>query len=849
MRFELRDYQRKAARDVLVNLELGLDNHQRFGKNSAFSLSALTGAGKTVIATAVIEAMLHGSADLDTEPNRTAAFLWATDDPSLNRQTMDRMLDASDVLAVGQLIEIDETFDQRTFEAGNVYFLNTQKLGKATGYVRSGTDAREHSIWDTVANTVRADSVDLVLVLDEAHKGMRPQKDKKSLVRQLIDGPPPVPVVWGISATVERFEEAMKQTAGRTRLENVKVDNELIRASGLVKDQIVLDNPDEKGTFHTTLLRDAVRDVVEMERRWHRYTTENELPPVLPLMVAQLPDKIEEDEAKLAERLQIVHSEWPDLRDDGVVHVFGERATLHVGGRKIRYVAPERIQDDDSIRVVLAKEAISTGWDCPRAEVLYSERSGRDDTRIAQLIGRIVRTPLAQRILGDERLGQVSCYLPEFDRDAVDRVIDRLRTGDDSTTADVVRKTGDFSRVRELEEAGVFDFMTQLPCLPTPQPLADPVRRAKKLASHLSGDKVVEGAHKALTARLNERMDGLLAEHAKDVAANVKDIMRVDLERTTVDLYNTSGSGEGSIGTITRTQAYSRTDAKNVDDAFKVQARMIKEGVANDYLKHRIAVAARDGEVDMVDVKAEVAALVMVEGVVDRVREAADAWVQKMLDDHRVQIKALTDDRRNNYLDVRAQSTTVERVDLLMPEIVTATTEIIKDGQGEKVEMRTGHIFADANGLFPAKLNDWETEVVEAEQKRPNFVGWYRNPSTAGDTALRIAYRRDEKWASLQPDFIVISRRQDDTLAASIVDPHGDHLADALSKLKALADYAEQFGPDGTGEVLRVESVAKVGDELRVLDLTEASVREAVRSFDEAKVTPLYSSELSATYK
>src|SRR5690606_1804173 len=181
------------------------------------------------------------------------------------------------------------------------------------------------------------------------------------------------------------------------------------------------------------------------------------------------------------------------------------------------------------------------------------------------------------------------------------------------------------------------------------------------------------------------------------------------------------------------------------------------------------------------------------------------------LAEYRVEIRSLTDDKRNHYLAVQAQSTKVERVDLLVPDVVNATTETITaDGESKVVELHEGHIYADAAGKFPAKLNDWEKEVVKAETKRDSFVGWYRNPSSARDTALRIAYWSEGKWASLQPDFIIISRKADGELAVSIVDPHGDHLADALPKLKALADYAERFGPGGTGEVLRVESVAKV---------------------------------------
>ena len=83
-------------------------------------------------------------------------------------------------------------------------------------------------------------------------------------------------------------------------------------------------------------------------------------------------------------------------------------------------------------------------------------------------------------------------------------------------------------------------------------------------------------------------------------------------------------------------------------------------------------------------------------------------------------------------------------------------------------------------------------------------------------------------------------------MGASIVDPHGDHLADARAKLRALADYAEHHGD----EFVRIESVARVGDgSLRSLDLTESSVREAVRAFEGGKVTALYESQHARPYQ
>src|SRR5215211_2776303 len=127
MRYDLLDYQREAAIGVLDNLVRGRDDWNRYRSLSSFALSAITGAGKTVIASAVIEAILHGSSDLGVEADPRATFLWVTDDPALNRQTRNKMLDASDLLAPARLIILDNDFLDQQLSPGRVYFLNVQK--------------------------------------------------------------------------------------------------------------------------------------------------------------------------------------------------------------------------------------------------------------------------------------------------------------------------------------------------------------------------------------------------------------------------------------------------------------------------------------------------------------------------------------------------------------------------------------------------------------------------------------------------------------------------------------------------------------------------------------------------
>ena len=164
---------------------------------------------------------------------------------------------------------------------------------------------------------------------------------------------------------------------------------------------------------------------------------------------------------------------------------------------------------------------------------------------------------------------------------------------------------------------------------------------------------------------------------------------------------------------------------------------------------------------------------------------------------------------------------------------------------GEDLPVFAGHIYSDSNGNFPAKLNNWESRVIATETARPSFVAWYRNglsPQRATPNSLRIAYQDEsEHWRSMQVDFIIISKRQDGTLAASIVDPHGDHLSDAKAKLRALAEFAEQF----RDQFLRIESIAEVSGELRSVDLRDSRIRDAVRAFEGGGVSPLYTSEYS----
>lgn len=152
---------------------------------------------------------------------------------------------------------------------------------------------------------------------------------------------------------------------------------------------------------------------------------------------------------------------------------------------------------------------------------------------------------------------------------------------------------------------------------------------------------------------------------------------------------------------------------------------------------------------------------------------------------------------------------------------------------------------SDEDGQFPLTgLNEWERKIVLAEVKRPDSRGWYRNPSRAAFDSLGIAYRDPAgNWHSMHPDFGFFNEIGG-KIVASIVDPHGHHLDDAAVKLKALAEFTEQFGD----RFHRIEALAAIPSGMRVLDMKIRAVREAIMAGRNSPIE-FYISDLAVEYK
>jgi type III restriction enzyme len=802
----LKSFQAEAVDELLQELASARQEARR--RPQAVGLSSPTGSGKTVIATAVIESLFLGSDLISPDPD--AIFLWITDQPELNEQTRLKMTSSSS-LKTSQLVVIDSAFDEVTFPAGGVYLLNTQKLGKRSTYVATG-DHRSYSLWETITNTIGQTPDHFFVVIDEAHRGMQETADREeanTIIQKFIKGSdeiPPAPIVLGISATIERFDEVL---AGTERVRRpVVVPIEEVRLSGLLKETVNLHHPDEAQRADLTMLRAAARKWLDYTERWGRYSKENG-ESIRPILVVQVRDAKGAtkpiSQTPLPEVVRILRDELGGPADSWFAHAFQEGVDLSVGGTEVRYLPPSAIDNDPDVRVVLFKTSLNTGWDCPRAEVMMSFRSAREQVAITQLVGRMVRAPLAHRIDVDEALNTVTLYLPHYNRKAVDQVIEKLTKDVPATEFE----RGDLAGlVRAPKKDRLFDVLASLPSYVIPRrPNANQVRRLGRLATLLSTQGLLEEAPDEVQILLT---DILLTEYRK--------------RRRTAAFQEVVKDG-GSIRVRVVSWEYNPDNLSEefetidisdeaVDELFRWADRQFSENLAKAYWKRR-AERQRDHRRS----KLEAYALAATGEVIEHLQGRAQEQTQRWLRDHGPALSRLTGAAAQALDEIRGLAPDPELIEerAYPPSIQVRTAEDVWEG----------HVYVDGHGEFPTKLTSWEEKTLYEELSTKSVVGWLRNPPNKR-WSLCIPYEAaGGVTRGVYPDFIVLRKVRSD-IVADIIDPHLPTLDDAWRKAKGMAQFTQRHGRSFG----RIQLVRLIDDKVKRLDLQDEKLRQRVLGVD-----------------
>jgi len=816
MRVQLKEFQTACVTDLYRRFRLAFAEVRAGGDRQAIVLSSPTGSGKTLMATALIEQIIEGDgryAGLDG-----VSFLWLSDQPELNEQSRRKILGTSNVLGVSDLVTIENTFDQAEFGPGHLYFLNTQKLGKERHLVMP-SDERTYTIWETIANTVHKNPAALVLILDEAHKGMLQRRADSELaatiVQKFIKGSPgeipPIPLIVGISATPDRFTNLLQGVTGIVP-RYVGVDIAAVRESGLIKDKVLVVHPKTAVAADWTLLRDATETWLRLTEQWSVYSHREQLAgAVRPILVVQVEDASGKQvtATDLRRTLDIIRLAAGPLADGEVAHCFEEKQPISVDGVTVRPVAPSDIQDDPDIRIVLFKLSLNTGWDCPRAEVMMSFRRALDYTSIAQLIGRMVRTPLARRVETDELLNSVALFLPNYDANAVARVVQTLTTpGDDQIASDVEVRDDlprELIRVPDSEEA--FALLDGLPTYRARRvPPMSNVKRLVGLGRYLSQDELrPEAAGEAKDTVLGE-LDEQRSSLAGDAQfrGQVAGLTEIELIGLAVEI----GGGQ----TITEARRV-KLDEANLDQLFAACGRRLGEGLHLAYVKRRA-----DAAIDASAAKRELLILINRPAVGDRLEHVCLERISQWMGQYQPAVNGLPEEARASYSRIRRTAQAAE----------PAPFKPLLTIQGSaSSESWPKHLYVDPTDMsFKTSVTGWERSVLDVLLGRSETRWWLRNPPRK-EWSFSVVYKDEHgDEANMYPDFLVV-RQEQTGLVVDIVEPHRTDEGDTARKMLGLAEYAARHG-ERFGRIL---IVAKTSDDIfRSIDLNDEAARGAAKA-------------------
>lgn len=911
MKYELFDFQRNAVAELLKKMQSMRRSFEEDGSLSAVSLTAPTGAGKTVISAAVAEGLFYGN---DTFPgDDRATILWLSDSPSLNEQTMKRFDKATDQLnGVTAMEAIGPEFarSHQKLIPGHIYFLNRQLLsakGKLANEAEGG-----RTFYDVLNNTIEDPDIHLFLFIDEAHRGLgrdaTSDAANKTIYAKLIDGQegknPPMPAVIGISATPERFNAAMSGRKNRDMKAPVNVPVSAVRESGLIKDTIELRTPKRAAdTKHQDLTLACVK-LAQASKYWKEYCVKYGVKPVvIPLMVVQVEDKV--SEATLEATCSQIHKTLPWLDvSDCFANVFGEHEDITTPAGKIPYCPPEDVAEHTEIRVLFAKDAVSTGWDCPRAEVIYSRRKRSDPTYIAQLIGRMIRTPLARRVDSLEELNTVACYLPEYDVQTVESVVERLKEDNiPVATTNIIKNPADVgwfgdtkknierklktkqtasenqpSTVSEIhEDKPVYpmdtgdEFKVNIPddeidisnlgdVTETEEELREALSRIPKVDS----DEIKESFESIITRQVRHDKPNVFLDLWDFIDVISSDIdPDSDLVKNLRNEFYNNVEGEIRKHPAEFKRAYSEitnttVSVKRVDPLTGMEFEDREEIVQNDAdhmdVFYRKAVNVLAGASDMVkyyinrrmddelDTNASAIGRICAVTACVEVVHGLENWAE---DKTRELLDTYSPQRYAVSEENREKWDRIEgNTRPYIERTLSIQASVIR--QNKEYDAYPKHIISDADGWAYLKLNDLERKVIRTELARSLNVAWYRNQSRNLNASLSIPYYLNGEWENMYPDFIFFQQTTSGDIVRTIVDPHGDWLGDSVAKLKGYVKYLREH-PDMFGSVQVVAD--EKGGECRYLDLMLPAVQDAIDAFAGSSAKELFTGQLSKTYK
>ena len=373
MNINLLPYQEKSV-DQLISKIKGLLHSQEDGKICVFQ--APTGSGKTVIVAKFIEEIIKELPKIDL------CFLWVSIGKG-NLHIQSRIALKKIFGGFPRCVLVDEEFTggRERIVRNEVVVVNWEKLRSQdhdTGdWLNILMKDGEKINFREVLRKTR-EQRKIILIIDESHVGKGSQRTVELISEVFLPN-----VSLEMSATPDKETIPSRQDEEEGRGAYVYVKPSDVIEQGMIKKEIIInENIDEIGNNEQDSQEVILEAAYKKRLALAKYFKEMGV-NINPLVLVQLPNA-EAGEVKIQAAKEFLASK----------HITEETGELEIWLQGDR---PENTDElsipDNKIEFLIFKQAIDTGWDCPRAHILVKFRETHSETFEIQTVGRIMRMP------------------------------------------------------------------------------------------------------------------------------------------------------------------------------------------------------------------------------------------------------------------------------------------------------------------------------------------------------------------------------------------------------------------------------------------------------------------------
>lgn len=329
--------------------------HDAYRDSSTIVFKAPTGSGKTYMVSQTLTQMVKDN------PDMAFAFIWISVN-NLHEQSLNSL---SRYFEDEQLLECitNNDLNDNTIEQNQIMFINWESINKENSLFRVENE-QNWNLQSVVENTKDIGNT-IVLLIDESHRNASTDKSK-----ELIDIISPKLIIE-VTATP-------KNTSGTL----IDIPLGEVIAEGMIKKEVRIN--DEKPSSirsNEDILKMALRKRTQLQTAYKSLGKD-----INPLLLIQIPNKRAND---------VINPE------EEIIGFLSEQGLTVQNGKVALWLSEDHRNKEEvelnssPVEVLIFKEAIALGWDCPRASILFLQREWNNERYEfnIQTLGRIMRMP------------------------------------------------------------------------------------------------------------------------------------------------------------------------------------------------------------------------------------------------------------------------------------------------------------------------------------------------------------------------------------------------------------------------------------------------------------------------